>query len=77
MYGGLRDPQSFNDFHVFDTEDSTWYELNRVEGGPFPIREGATLSVVKGTDAYIFGGRDNNEKYCNDLFRLTLENYQF
>jgi N-acetylneuraminic acid mutarotase len=76
IYGGAKD-YPLNDFHIFDTEDSTWYGLTRLEGDPFPLRDGSTMSVVKGSVVYLFGGKNDKDQYTNSMYRVILDNYQF
>lgn len=100
LYGGYREKQKFRDFYIFDTESSSWFELDRYElkgievGGPEPqaskpttpskalsyvssqppYRENCTATAFEDS-VYLFGGQNEEEQYCSDMYRVSLEHF--
>lgn len=59
LYGGCRNKKILNDFHLFDAETFTWFDLDKFskESCEPPERENGTLVSIQ-NQIYMFGGQD-------------------
>lgn len=69
LFGGATSDASIvNEFWSYNTTSGKWAYLGNA-GAPSP-RTGAALSVDASSNAiYLFGGRQNDTVFCNDLVR--------
>jgi len=66
LFGGSgHTTKCFNDVHVFDPTDSTWYEANPIEMGGqcVPDRRAGHAAVTVGTRIFTFGGACGGQYY--------------
>jgi len=69
---GIPGGQVFNDVWALDTEDETWRLIEPTGSAPAARIDPAAIFNADGNEILIFGGRDDNYNYFNDLWSLSL-----
>ena len=70
IFGGFVNGDRANSVYKYHFQASEWTKCD-VKGSLPAARAGHSAVVVNG-QMYIFGGKDNNDKMLNDLWRLDL-----
>jgi N-acetylneuraminic acid mutarotase len=76
IFGGFVNGDRTNDVYKFNFKASEWQGVATGEPKPCP-RAGHSSVVVEGANPYmyIFGGKDNDDKMLNDMWRLSLSTH--
>ena len=76
LFGGYKGNGNYlNDLFLFNYESNKWIlcKSNKKETlFPSP-RAGHSMTIVNGKLIYIYGGSENNGKYCNQLYEIDID----
>jgi len=77
IFGGFVDGERTNNTHKYSFKDNAWQKVAQVSDAIPCARAGHSAVVVSGSESsedymYVFGGRDNEDRKLNDLWRMSL-----